>query len=184
VDELVARARRGDRGALEALFERSLTPIYRFVALKLGSANPEVEDVVQETFIGAMGSISRLRGDDEAALMRWLMSIARFKVADHLRQRYTSRTEELDEGGPAGLGAQVDVESLVADRIRNERLREALAELTPEQEEVLTLRFILGYDIQQVANITGRTPGAVKALQHRGLGTLERRLASERAGLE
>lgn len=94
--------------------------------MKLGAANPEVEDVVQETLIGAMGSISHLRGDDEAALMRWLISIARFKVADHLRCRYASRTDTLEENWTGTRERAADPEELVTDEIRNQRLREAL----------------------------------------------------------
>lgn len=181
MDELVAAARRGDRRALEALFERSITPIYRFVSLKLGTNHAEVEDVVQETFIGALGSISRLRGDDEAAVMRWLMSIARFKVADQLRRRYSRPVDSLDDDRAADVDAGIDVEQEVVERLQNQRLRAALSGLTPEQEEVVTLRFIMGYDIEAVAGMTGRTSGAVKALQHRAMATLQRRLHGEMA---
>jgi RNA polymerase sigma-70 factor (ECF subfamily) len=179
VDELVAAARGGDRKALEALFEKSLAPIYRYVAFKLGSNNTDVEDVVQETFVGAMGSISRLRGNDEAALMSWLMSIARFKVADHLRARYNRPTESLDDDNRPEISDTADVEGAVIQSTQDQVLRDAIRELTPEQEEVVTLRFLMGYEIEQVAGIAGRTEGAVKALQHRALATLRRRLGEE-----
>ena len=176
MDELVAAARGGDRRALEALFERALSPIYRYVAFKLGSNNTDVEDVVQETFIGALGSISRLRGDDEAALMSWLMSIARFKVAAHLRARYNRPTDSLDDDTRPEVGDSADVEGVVIQSTQDQLLRDAIHGLTPEQEEVVTLRFLMGYEIEQVAGIVGRTEGAVKALQHRALATLRRRL--------
>jgi RNA polymerase sigma-70 factor (ECF subfamily) len=179
VDELVAAARRGDRRALEALFEKALAPTYRYVAFKLGKSNTDVEDIVQETFIGAMGSISRLRGDDEAALMSWLLSIARFKVADHLRARYNRPADSLDDENRPEISAGVDTEGLVIQGTQDQLLREAIRELTPEQEEVVTLRFLMGYEIAQVAAIVGRTEGAVKALQHRALATLRRRLDEE-----
>ena len=179
MDELVAAARGGDRRALEALFERALSRIYRYVAFKLGTNNTDVEDVVQETFIAAMGSISRLRGDDEAALMSWLLSIARFKVADHLRARYSRPTESLDDETRPEVRDSADVEGAVIQSTQDQLLRDAIRELTPEQEEVVTLRFLMGYDIEKVAGIVGRTEGAVKALQHRALATLKRRLDEE-----
>jgi RNA polymerase sigma-70 factor (ECF subfamily) len=179
VDELIAAARGGDRKALEALFERALSPVYRYVGFKLGSTNRDVEDVVQETFIGAMGSISRLRGDDEAALMSWLLSIARFKVADHLRARYRQPTDSLDDDNRPEVGATADVEAMVIQGTEEQWLRDAIRELTPEQEEVITLRFLMGYEIEHVASMVGRTEGAVKALQHRALSTLRRRLDEE-----
>ena len=57
-----------------------------------------------------------------------------------------------------------------------------MAELTAEQEEVLVLRFVLGYDGEQTAGITGRTLGAVKALQRRALASLQKLL--QREGME
>jgi RNA polymerase sigma-70 factor (ECF subfamily) len=146
------------------------------VAFKLGTNNTDVEDVVQETFIGAMGSISRLRGDDEAALISWLMSIARFKVADHFRARYNRLSDSLDIDTRPEVCDSADVEELVIQSSQDQVLHDAIRGLTPEQEEVVTLRFLMGYEIEQVAGIVGRTEGAVKALQHRALATLRRRL--------
>jgi RNA polymerase sigma-70 factor (ECF subfamily) len=178
----IERARRGDRRAMDAILEEHMATVYRFVAVKLGSGHPALEDVVQDTLIGALGSIQRLRGDDEAALMRWLLTIARYKVADHLRERYAHPTTPL-EFAPAGTAetTAVSPEELVTDRARGRELRQALDELTPEQAEILTLKYVLGYENHQIAAITGRTVGAVKALQHRGLASLERRLAGGRA---
>jgi RNA polymerase sigma-70 factor (ECF subfamily) len=149
------------------------------VAFKLGTNTTDVEDVVQETFIGALGSISRLRGDDEAALISWLLSIARFKVADHLRARYSLPTDSLDDNTRPDIADGADVEGLVIQSAQDQMLRDAIRELTPEQEEVVTLRFLMGYEIEQVARIVGRTDGAVKALQHRAVATLRRRLGEE-----
>jgi RNA polymerase sigma-70 factor (ECF subfamily) len=181
MDDLVARAKRGDRKALEGLLEKHLTVVYRFVAVKLGPQNPAVEDVVQETMISSLGGVSRLRGDDDMAFARWLLGIARYKVADHLRDAYARPSVPL---GNFGDGAPRDdvasPEDIVAGRARGKELWTALKELTPEQEEVLTLKFVLGYDNDQIARMTHRTVGAVKALQHRGLGALERLLGSRR----
>lgn len=179
-DELVGRARRGDRKALEELFEKNMDTVYGFIAVKVGPNDAEIEDLVQETFVGAMGSVNRLRGDDEVAFAGWLLSIARYKVADHYRKRYASRVEHLEDAPRGELAdSVVSAEDIVAQETENEALREALSGLSPDQEEVLTLKFILGYDTQQVAAITRRRAGAVRALQHRGLATLRRQLGRE-----
>jgi RNA polymerase sigma-70 factor (ECF subfamily) len=73
------------------------------------------------------------------------------------------------------------VEDQVAQQDRAARLREALRDLTPEQEEVLMLRFILGFGINEVAEITRRPAGAVKSMQHRALASLQQRLGKEEA---
>lgn len=179
-DSLAARAKSGDRGALNALLELHLNTVHRFISVSVGPENPDVDDIVQETLIGAVGSVRGLRGENKAQVTAWLLSIARHKLADHLRARYRQAHESLQAGGgdqhadPARL-----VDEVVVERDRAERVRQALALLTPEQEEVLVLRFILGFDINEVAEITRRPAGAVKSMQHRALASLQQKLRAE-----
>jgi RNA polymerase sigma-70 factor (ECF subfamily) len=116
-----------------------------------------------------------LRAERDGAVPAWFLTIARHKVADHFR-RTPERTEALDS--TAKTEGQ-DVQEIVGERDRDRRLREAMRQLTPEQEEVLILRFVLGLDGEQTAAVTGRTVGANKALQHRGLASLEKLLLSQ-----
>lgn len=179
-DILAARAKAGDRQALNDLMERHLAAVYKFVAVKIGSDHPDLDDIVQETLIGASGSIRGLRGETNAQVAGWLLSIARHKVADHLRARYSHPVESL-EGSTAEklVDPARPVDEQVVARERTERLREALGRLTPEQEEVLVLRFVLGFGISEVAEITHRPPGAVKSMQHRALASLNQKLDPE-----
>ena len=148
--------------------------VYRFVSMRLGRDHADLDDVVQETLIAAAGSIKSLRAEREGAVPAWFLTIARHKVADHIR-RTPSPTLDLD-----GAADAQDVQEIVGDRDRDRRLREAMTNLTSEQEEVLVLRFVLGFDIDQTAAITQRTEGAVKALQHRGLASLGKLLQREK----
>jgi RNA polymerase sigma-70 factor (ECF subfamily) len=173
-DELVERAKNGDSEALDALLERHLPMVYRFVSMRLGRDHADVDDVVQETLIGAARSIGSLRSRD-GAVPAWFLTIARHKVADHFR-RSPERTEELDRQIPS---EGHDVQAIVTGRDRDRRLREVMRQLTSDQEEVVTLRFILGFDLEQTASISGRTLGAIKALQHRGLASLQKLLLTE-----
>jgi RNA polymerase sigma-70 factor (ECF subfamily) len=178
---LLAKAKRGDVAALNALLEAHLAMVYRFVGLKVGPDSPELDDIVQETLIGASRSIGSFDGDSDAQVAGWMLSIARHKIADHLRARYSRPAEALPESAAAALAdPSPSVDSVVAERDRAVRLRQELALLTPEQEEVLTLRFLLGFDIREVAVITRRPEGAVKSLQHRALASLQKRLGPER----
>jgi RNA polymerase sigma-70 factor, ECF subfamily len=178
-DELVKRAKNGDLKALDALLERHLPMVYRFVSMRLGPDRGDLDDVVQETLIAAAGSIGSLRAERDGAVPAWFLTIARHKVADHFRRSSDRRVD---------LGAQAmdlhgtespDVQELVGERDRDHRLRAAMRKLTPDQEEVLVLRFVLGFDSEQAAAISGRTVGAIKSLQHRGLASLEKLLLSE-----
>jgi RNA polymerase sigma-70 factor (ECF subfamily) len=177
---LAARARAGDQAALNALLERHLETVYRFVSVKLGAAHPALDDIVQETLIGASRSIRGLRGETNAQVAGWLLSIARHKVADHLRGQYSHPHDSLE--GTAGsqlADPQRPVDEQVMARQRAEQLRQAMRLLTPEQEEVLVLRFVLGFGISEVADITRRPAGAVKSMQHRALASLQQLLGPE-----
>jgi len=176
VDELVERAKNGEGRALDALLERHLPMVYRFVTMRLGRDDASVDDVVQETLIAAAGSIKSLRAERAGAVPAWFLTIARHKVADHLRRK---PTHHLDSDA---VVATSDVQEIASDRDRDRRLWGAMRKLTSEQEEVLVLRFVLGFDLDQTSAITGRTVGAVKALQHRALASLERLIRGE--GLE
>jgi RNA polymerase sigma-70 factor (ECF subfamily) len=179
-NSLAARAKAGDRPALNALLEAHLATIYRFVSMKMGAGHPELDDIVQETLIGASTSIRGLRGETNPQVAGWLLSIARHKVADHLRARYSHPHESLD----GATGAQfadpgLPVDEQVMAIHRGDQVREAMRLLTPEQEEVLTLRFVLGFAIEEVAEITHRPAGAVKSMQHRALASLQQKLGAE-----
>jgi len=177
-DDLVGRAKRGDRAALETLIERHMPAVFRLVALRLGPGHPAVEDVAQEALVGAATSVRRLRGDDETAFVSWLLTITRHKIADCLREQYSVRATSIEHAAEVGNGLD-SPEDVVATRARNTELREALGRLTPEQEEVVILKFVLGYGNEDIAAITRRTVGAVKSMQHRALASLERQLSEE-----
>jgi RNA polymerase sigma-70 factor (ECF subfamily) len=173
--ELVERAKRGDRTALEQLLERHLPMVYRFVAVRSAGQRADVEDIVQESLIAAAGSLRNLRAERDGSVPKWLLAIARHKIADHRRRLRPILQSDLDDMHTRA-DADADVADMAASRDRDRRLHEALGALTPEQAEVLVLRFIVGLELVEVAAVTGRTVGAVKSLQHRGLASLEKML--------
>jgi len=130
------------------------------------------EDVLGEVFLHVARDLGRGRftGDD-AALRRWVFSIAHNRAMDAHRKRARDRsdvTEEVVDGR---------VEEPPRDPVDPE-LVEALAALSADQREVVLLRFVADLPIEHVARITGRTSGAVKALQHRAIENLRRALVT------
>ena len=155
-----------------------MNSVHRFVSVKIGPQHPDVDDIVQETLIGAVTSTGRLRGESRARVAAWLLGIARHKIADHLRVRYRDRDRHLAlEPGLADPGKPVD--EVVVQLDRAEKVRLALGTLTAEQGEVLILRFVLGFGLDDVAEMTGRPTGAVKSMQHRALASLQGKLRQE-----
>ena len=153
IQQLQAR----DEGAWSALFERDYLFVFR--SLLAQTANRAVaEDLAQQVFLEALAGIGRYR-DRGKPIRAWLLQIGRHRAHDWYRRK--------------GRDECVDVE--VATPGPEEALTpalDALAALTPEQREVMHLRFVEGYQLEEVAGLTGRSVGAVKSLQHRALGRL------------
>jgi RNA polymerase sigma-70 factor (ECF subfamily) len=174
VDSWIKRARDLDTVAWDRLYQMAFPQVYRYVAAKV-RGSPDAEDITEEVFLGALQTISSLRATDETGFLAWLFQIARFKIADHLRRQYRRPTEPLDPD----LDFVDPSPSPEDEAIRgNDRLavRDALAELTPEQQEVIVMKFAMGYDNARVASVLGKSPGAINQLQHRALGAMRRLL--------
>jgi len=130
----------------------------------------EPEDVLGEVFVQVVRDIGRFRGDD-AALRRWVFSIAHNRVMDthrRFRRRPPPMLQPVLDTGAAPPPDDPFAPELVA----------ALATLSLDQREVVVLRFVADLSLEAVARITGRTVGAVKALQHRALESLERAISA------
>jgi len=144
---------------------RQLAPAVLGYVRSQGAAEPE--DLLGDIFLQIVRDIARFRGDD-TALRRWVFTIAHHRLIDARRR---AQRRPATSGGPApDQAAGPRPEPLDPD------LLEALAALTPEQREVVALRFVADLSIEAVAAVTGRSVGAVKALQHRALEALVRNL--------
>jgi RNA polymerase sigma-70 factor, ECF subfamily len=126
--------------------------------------------VLGEVFVHVVRDIGRFRGDD-AALRRWVFSITHNRVMDshrRFRRRPPPILQPVLENGEVPPPREPFDPELVA----------ALAALSLDQREVIVLRFVADLSLEGVARITGRTVGAVKALQHRALDCLGRALST------
>lgn len=167
--DLVESALRGESAGWDGLFDRFYPTVLRYATARTGDRTA-AEEIAQEVFVAAVGTLSRLRERSEAGIEGWFVAIARFKLADRARRR--ARDERLvlrPTDAP-------DAAELAAANLAAVELRQAMEDLTEEQRDVLVRRFILDESLEQVAAATGRRVGAVKALQHRALAALEKRL--------
>lgn len=129
---------------------------------------PDPEDVLGEVFLHVARDLRRFKGDDEA-MRRWVFSIAHNRSMDAHRKRTRNRSTPTDDV------IDTRIEEPPPDPVDPE-LVEALATLSADQREVVVLRFVADLPLEAVARVTGRTTGAVKALQHRALENLRRAL--------
>jgi RNA polymerase sigma-70 factor, ECF subfamily len=174
---LVRQAKRGEGEAFGRLYDLCLEDIYRYVYYRVGHRQ-DAEDVTEEVFIHAFRAIDSYQVR-EAPFAAWLFRIAHNAVVDHYRRRGAGLTvtialetaaEPADPGADAAVHAGLAAEDLAA----------IIGRLTSEQQQVIILRFVLGYKISEVAGLTGRTIEGVKALQHRGLAALKKMMEPEK----
>lgn len=166
---LVELARGGDADAFGMLYDHYQGSVYRFLYYRTRSAQL-AEDLTSETFFRALRSMTgfRWQGKDFGA---WLMTIARNLTTDHFkagRTRLELTTEDMSLHDDATDGP----EGTVLSGLTNEILMKALTELPAEQRDCLVMRFLQGMSIAETAAVLGRSDGAVKQLQLRGVRNL------------
>jgi RNA polymerase sigma-70 factor, ECF subfamily len=166
---LVELARKGDAEAFGQLYDHYQGSVYRFLYYRTRSVTL-AEDLTSETFFRALRSMTgfRWQGKDFGA---WLMTIARNLATDHFkagRTRLELTTDDMGQHDDATEGP----ESAVLAGLTNEILLGALKTLPDEQRDCLVMRFLQGLSIAETAEVLGRSEGAVKQLQLRGVRNL------------
>jgi len=170
----LAAARRREPAAVSRLYTAYAPALFRFFMAAVGDRH-QAEDLTGTAFVSAIEGLPRFYGPIEA-LGGWLFQIARHDLYDHRRRQARARIEPLEDHLPeAAAAAGVDdPEELALERLAAGRVVAALRELSDDQREVLLLRMAAGLTAPEVAETLGKTTGAVKALQHRGLASLAR----------
>jgi RNA polymerase sigma-70 factor (ECF subfamily) len=175
---LLRQAQRGDGDAFAELYRAHVQAIYRYIAYRVNDAQL-ADDLTADVFTKALQSLGRYE-DQGKPFVAWLYRIARARVIDHYRRTDRRPAESDVEDEPLPIDTDMD-----APMIRRQAavvLRAAIAELTDDQQQVIILRFVEGHRIETVAQLMGKQPNAIKALQHRALRALANRL--ERTGLD
>jgi RNA polymerase sigma-70 factor, ECF subfamily len=170
----LAAARRREPAAVTRIYTAYAPALFRFFVAAVSDRHL-AEDLTGTAFLSAIESLPRFRGPVEA-LGGWLFQIARHDLYDYRRKQSRSRIEPLEDNLNEAALAEggVDPEEVAIDRLEGSRVLAALRELSQDQREVLLLRMAGGLTAPEVAAILGKSTGAVKALQHRGLASLAR----------
>ena len=173
---LVELARGGDKDAFGLLFDHYHPSVYRFIYYRTRSQTL-AEDLASETFFRALRSMNNFRwqGRDFGA---WLMTIARNLCSDHFKAGKT-RLEQTTEDMSLHDDVTDGPETLVLAQLTNDALLSALQQLPKEQQECLVMRFLQSMSISDTAKVLGRTEGAVKQLQLRGVRNLAKLMPKE-----
>lgn len=172
--QLLARAQQLDPAALRALHQEFYELVARYIQFKVNDPHL-VEDLSGEVFVRIIDGLRRGQGWRDSP-RGWIMGIARNVVVDHYRQQ--GRVSEVALGDHLPSTAEVDPLTQTIQHERKEQLMRAMQLLTEDQRDVISMRFLKGVDLQTIATATGKSVGAVRALQHRALRILATRLQS------
>lgn len=167
--ELVRRAQQYDNDAIHQLYQTYYPKIYNYAFMQMGDVHA-AEDLASDVMLKMIESMQsyKFRGLPFGA---WVFRIARNRIIDLHRRRKRRGEVDLSET----LSTALANPQVLAERaIERGQLQVALKHLTPEQRQVIVLKFIEGFDNRSVGKIMGRSEGAVKSLQHRALGALKR----------
>jgi RNA polymerase sigma-70 factor (ECF subfamily) len=160
--QLIARARRGDVEAFEAILEVSITPAHKYAFALL--RDPSLaEDAVQEACVRAWRKLARLRVG--SSFQPWFLGIVARQCHDQMRGRWWRMIRM-----PNPEARRSDLPEDAA--LRRAALREALGELTERERQVLILRLYLDLTWSDVASVTGLTEAGARTRYYRALGRL------------
>jgi RNA polymerase sigma-70 factor (ECF subfamily) len=181
LDDLIASARRGDRGALNRLLTDA-RPRLLAVALRIVRDRDEAEDVVQEALLKVCRSLARFEG--RSSFSTWLHRITVNAALDRLRRGTARREQSTTKGGddeqaqaPIDLVDEQTPERLVSRRETGAVVRGALARLQPIHREVLVLREFDGESYRDLARLVRCPVGTVMSRLHHARHKLESELA-------
>ena len=175
VRELVARGQQGDRDALEELYLIHFDRIYSYLHVSVGNRH-DAEDLTTQTFLKMLEKIGSFKWQS-APFSAWLFRIAHNLAMDHFRSR---RRWQPEEEVPEPHGEEEPSAELVAmQTIGRESMLKLIDHLSPEQQQVLTLKFVFNLPNAEVAAILDKTEGAIKSLQHRALVSLQKQIGQQ-----
>jgi RNA polymerase sigma-70 factor (ECF subfamily) len=175
VRRLVERAQKGDRAALEELYLIHFDRIYSYLHMTVGNRH-DAEDLTTQTFLKMLESIAKFRWQS-APFSAWLFRIAHNLSMDHFRSRRRWQPEEEVPEVPGEEEPSAELQAMQS--IGRQSMLELIEDLSPEQQQVLTLKFVFNFQNGDVATILGKTEGAIKSLQHRALVSLQKQVQQQ-----
>lgn len=178
LERALPAAQEGHAWALRVLYD-DLAPRVQAYLRRRGALEPE--DLTSEVFLAVLPRLDTISGG-VGGLRTLLFSVAHARLVDELRRRARSApTHVFDPQQDSPAVASAEDEAL--QHLGTERVRALLADLPADQRDVLLLRVVGDLTVDQTAEVMGRSPGAVKQLQRRGLLTLRGRVEAGRVTL-
>ena len=171
--ELLELARQFDHPALARIYDTYSPGLYRYAMQRLSNQDL-AEECVAETFSRFLQALRAKRGP-ENFLQAYLYRMAHNWIVDHYRREPMQPRELTEEHRDENANPEVDT----SRHLRQEGMRRALGKLTPDQQQVIVLKYLEGWQNEEIARSLKKPVGAIKSLQHRALASLEKILNRE-----
>jgi len=172
---LIQAAQAGDKRAFTLLYRAYVDKIYRYILYRV--TTPETaEDLTSEVFLRMVEGLPTYE-DRAIPLLVWLYRIAHARVVDYYRR--TKRGRDDEDIDSVEIGTDPDLDAPLTAAYESAHLQQALLTLTDGQKQVIVLRFVEGFNLENTAKIMGKTVDAVKAMQYRALQALAQALRAQ-----
>jgi RNA polymerase sigma-70 factor, ECF subfamily len=169
-EDLVRRVRANEPLAFDELYSRYSPRVFGYLLQRLNGNAEEAEDLTADVFARVYEKIDGFQPQG-APLSAWVFRIAHNRLIDAIRRRPRQTQVALEDAPEISSGP---VFGGLDQQVALEQIKGGLARLTPEQRQVIELRFLEGKSLAETAAIVNRNEDAVKKLQARGLASLRR----------
>lgn len=156
-----------DPAVFAVMYEHNRLSVFRYIYSFMGGSSDDAEDLTAETFIRAWKARHRFEGDMDSVI-GWLLGIARRLTIDDYRRNAIRKTSSL----PLDLTTNSTTEEDVLKLQQQQQLLHLLNGLPVDQREILVLRYVLGWRVNQIAAHMGILENNVSVIIHRTLATL------------
>ncbi len=161
---IVQKAIGGDETAFRQLYETYVERVYRHIRYRVDS-NSDAEDLTQQVFIKAWKAIRRYR-QTESPFVGWLLTIAHNTVVDYYRLKKPEIFLTFDV---IDTKRSNDPAQFAEAEFTRKEIRQAIIKLKKIQQQVILMRYMEGFSYSEIAALTGKKEGAVRAIMHHGL---------------
>jgi len=172
---LVQRAISRDADAFGRLFDMYVDRVYRHVYYRVGNV-ADAEDLTQQVFLKAWQAIDRYKRT-ASPFLAWLMTISHNLIVDFYR---TKKDKTYLEAEVMADDLASSPERIAEARFEQQQLRRAILQLRSDQQQVILLRFVEGFQYAEIAALLGKSEGAIRVILHRALVVLRRILEREK----
>ena len=170
--ELIEKAKAGEKSAFTEIYTQLFTPVFRYIYIRVKN-KAEAEDIAQGVFLKAYQALPNYK-EQNRPLLAYLFTIARNSIIDHWRKAKNAISLDDSENGIKEI---TDPESGKFNENFDKtqkigKIKEALKKLTPDQKEVVSMKYMSELSHKEIAAILGKSEDAIRQLACRGLKTL------------